>query len=413
VNSRERVKKVLSFGIPDRIPIDLGGTPATSISPLAYYNLRKKLNIDKGMFYIPNFVFQSVYPEKEILDLFNIDIIDAGRAFIESVEWKIWKLNEGIECLIPAYINIEDNSNGDTFVKNNDGFIVAKKRKDSSYFDECSLPYKKMVSIPTEFSEVDLKKTYWHIPIIPWHLNIFDDNQFKIFVKNIKDQYERSDKAISLLVGLGLMEEGKSLRGAENFYCDIYQDKKGTGRLLDALLDNNLKKLDRILKGVGNYIDIIRFADDFGFQDGPIISIEKYREIFKPRHKKMWDLIHKHSNCSVSLHSCGSVFQFIPDFIDAGMNILNPIQISAKDMQPEKLKKEFGKDLIFWGGCGDTQVVLPRGNAKDVEKNTKKNMEALGKDGGLIFAAINNIQSDIPPENIIALFETANKYSGY
>ena len=251
MNSRERVKKVINHEIPDRIPIDLGGTPATSISPLAYHNLRTKLKINKDMFYIPNFVFQSVYPENEVLELFNVDIIDAGRAFIQSIEWEKWKLNEEVECLIPAYIDIEENLDGETFIKNEEGIVIAKKRKDALYFDESSLPFKNMISIPQEINNNELERTYWHIPIVPWHLNIFDNSQYKTFIDTIKDLHEKSDKAISLLVGFGLMEEGKSLRGAENFYCDIYQDKKGTERLIDALTENNLQKLDRIIKGVG------------------------------------------------------------------------------------------------------------------------------------------------------------------
>ncbi|MCL5072274.1 MAG: hypothetical protein M1308_15495 [Actinobacteria bacterium] len=275
MNSRERVKKVINHEIPDKIPVDFGGTPSTSISPIAYHKLRKELGLKNKLFYIPNFVFQSVYPEDEILEKFNIDIIDAGRAFIESIDWKIWKLNDDIGCFIPGYIDLEINLDGDSVVKNKDGFVVAKKRKGSLYFDQCSFPYENLDSIPIKFNDYDLRKTttnYWNIPIMPLHLDIFEKSQNNIFVNTIKNLYEKSDKAISLLVGCPLMEEGKSLRGVENFYCDIYKDQKGTERLMDTLLYRYLELLTRLLEGVGKYINILRFADDLGFQEGPIIS---------------------------------------------------------------------------------------------------------------------------------------------
>jgi len=290
---------------------------------------------------------------------------------------------------------------------------VSKKRKDSFYFEECSWPFKNLKEIPVQIDDTVLKMIYWSIPFIPWHLDIFDSKQFEVFVNSIKELSEKTDKAISLMVLCDIFESAKSLRGTENFLCDIYQDKKGTERLLDVLLEKNLEKLKRLLDGVGRYVDILRFVDDLGFQNGPFIPPEKYREIFKPRYKKMWDFVHNNSKCAVSLHSCGSIFELLPDLIEAGVEVINPVQTSARDMEPEKLKKEFGKYIIFWGGCGDTQNILPFGNTKDVEKDTKERIKILGENGGLIFAHINTIQPDVPPENVISMLQTANEYGKY
>jgi uroporphyrinogen decarboxylase len=416
MNSRERVKKVIRHEIPDRIPIDFGGTPATSISPVAYHNLRKELRLEDKPFYIPNFIFQSVYPEDEILEKFSVDIIDCGRAFIKSINWKKWQLNDEIVCLIPEYINIDYDKEGNAYVKNNEGFVVAKKRKGSIYFDQSTFPYIDMSSMPESFDDSDLKKTitnYWNIAIVPLHLDLYKKDQYDLFINTLKDLSEKTDKAISLLVGCPIFAEGGSLRGVENFYCDLYQDKKGVERLLDRLLNGYMGLLDKILTGAGKYIDIIRFADDLGFQEGPIIPPEKYKEFFMPRHKKMWDFIHNNSDCAVSLHSCGSIFKIIPHLINAGLDILNPVQTSARDMEPEKLKKEFGKDIVFWGGCADTQNLLIFGDTGQVRKDTRDRMEKLGRDGGLIFASINAIQHDIDPKNVIALFEAAKEYGAY
>ena len=363
------------------------------------------------MFHVPNFAFQSVYPEDEIIEKFNIDLIDAGRAFIELVNWKMSQITDDISCLIPDYIDIEYDVDDVIYLKNKNGFIVAKKRKISLYFDSSPGPFEKMDSIPTTFNEEDLIKTVWDIPILPFNFDILDDSIFNIFVKTLENLYKKSDKAICLYIGCWLMEKPKLLRGTENFYCDIYQDENGTNRLLNKLLERYLKIIQRVINGAGKYIDIIRFADDFGTQNGPIISRKKFRDIFKPKYKEMWDFIHENSDCAVSLHSCGSVFELLPELIEAGLDILNPVQTSAKDMEPKKLKREFGKDLIFWGGCGDTQDVLVFGDSKEVEKDTRERIETLGKGGGLIFAHINNIQQDIPPKNIITMLDTINKFN--
>ena len=183
MNSRERVRKVLNNELPDKIPIDFGSTPATSISPIAYYELRNELVLKNNLFHVPNFAFQSVYPEDEIIEKFNIDLIDAGRAFIELVDWKMWQITDDISCLIPDYIDIEYDVDDVIYLKNKDGFVVAKKRKKSFYFDSSPGPFEKMDSIPTTFNEEDLIKTVWDIPILPFNFDILDDSIFNIFVK--------------------------------------------------------------------------------------------------------------------------------------------------------------------------------------------------------------------------------------
>jgi len=209
---------------------------------------------------------------------------------------------------------------------------------------------------------------------------------------------------------LNLFETGNFLRGIDNFLCDIYLDKNGTGSLLDRLVERNLKKLDRIIKGVGQYVDILQFGDDLGSQGGPFMSPNIYKEVFKPRHKKMWDFVHENSKCKVFLHSCGSIYELLPHLIDAGLDILNPVQTSAIDMEPEKLKKEFGKYITFWGGGCDTRDVLPSKTPKEIKEHVKRRIDILGKDGGFVFNQVHNILADIPPENVIAMLQAACEY---
>jgi uroporphyrinogen decarboxylase len=142
-----------------------------------------------------------------------------------------------------------------------------------------------------------------------------------------------------------------------------------------------------------------------------LIGCEKYREIFKPFHKRLWNYVHDHSDCKVTLHSCGAVSDFIPDLLDAGLDILNPVQTTATGMDPAWLKREYGKDLVFWGGGCDTQRVLSFGTPREVQDDVRKRVKILGRDGGLVFAQIHNIQADVPPENIVAML-TAVSESG-
>jgi len=415
MNSRERVRKVLNHEIPDRVPIDLGGTRTTSISTIAYNRLREKTGFKDGLAKMYDFVQQLAYPEEEIRDLFKVDIIDAGQAFLKSLsDWKKFRLNDGSYCLIPKTINLEIDDDGNILVKNLDGLTLGVKPASSLYADQAFWVYGNEPEIPKIIDEADLKLDLWsETSPPPGHLDIFKDEDFKIFVDSIEELYENTDYSICLRVGGNQVESGYSLRGMENYLCDIYLDKKGVNRLLDRLMEDYMRSIERIIESVGKYIDIVMFADDMGGQDGPLISPEIYREMFKLRHKKMWDYIHDKSDCKVFFHCCGSISELLPDLIDAGIDILSPVQTTAKNMEPEKLKKEFGKYIIFQGGCCNTSEVLARGSLKEVEEDVKNRISILGKGGGLIFNQIHNILADVPPENIIKMFESAYKYGQY
>jgi uroporphyrinogen decarboxylase len=172
----------------------------------------------------------------------------------------------------------------------------------------------------------------------------------------------------------------------------------------------HLNSLEKICKAVGDVVDIIRLGDDLGMNTGPLISPSMYRRFFKPRHTILCDYIKKHSHMHIFLHSCGSIYKLIPDLIEAGFEILNPVQTNARDMQPERLKKEFGKDVTFWGGGADTRSVLNFGKPSQVKDHVRANIEILAPGGGFVFNTIHNILPDVPAENIIAMFESINEY---
>lgn len=414
MKSRERVKMSINHKQVDRVPIDLGSMRSTGIATIAYNNLRKKLGITKGLAKMYDFIQQLAYPEKEIRDLFHVDVIDAGQAFLNNdSEWRKWTLNDGSKCLIPKYLNVEIDKEGTVLLKNNDNFILGKKPKSSLYVDQSYWVYKDLPKIPNTFNDKDLVKQLWAIPSPPWYLNIFNDNDYKLFINNIKKLHDETDYAIMLSVGCNLFETGNFLRGMENFLSDIYLDKNGTKRLIDKLVEGNMKFLDRVLKGVGEYVDLLQFGDDLGLQNGPFMSPDVFKEIFKPRYKKMWDFVHNNTDCKIFLHSCGSVFELLPHLIDAGVDVLNPVQTTTVNMEPEKLKKEFGKYITFWGGGCNTRDVLPNKTPTEVKEDVKRRIEIFSKGGGFVFNQTHNILADIKPENVIAMLEAAYEYGKY
>ncbi|MCL5071807.1 MAG: methyltransferase [Actinobacteria bacterium] len=414
MKSRERIRRVLNHEVPDRVPIDFGSMRSSGISTIAYNKLKQILNITEDPAKMYDFIQQLAYPEKEILEIFKVDVIDAGQAFLKNRdEWTEWVLDNGSKCLIPKFLNIEIDNKKTVFLKDKNNLILGKKPTTSLYVDQCFWVYKNLDLIPEDLRTNDLSKFIWAIPSPPWHLDIFNDKEFELFKSVIKNFYETTDYSIVLSVGCNLFETGTFLRGMENFLIDIYVDKKGVSRLLDKLVEENIKKLSRIIEGVGDYVDLLQFGDDLGSQDSPFMSPQIYRDLFKSRHKTMWDYVHNNSKCKVFLHSCGSIYELLPDLIDAGLDVINPVQTNCRNMGPEKLKKEFGKNLIFWGGCCNTRDVLSNKTPKEVELDVRKRMEILGKNGGLVFNQIHNILSNIPPENVVMMFKAALKYGQY
>lgn len=415
MNSRERISLAINHKQPDRIPIDLGGTCVSGIATITYNRLRKKMGISKGLAKMYDFCLQLAYPEKEVMDMFHIDAIDAGQAFLkEKNNWRKWTLNDGSECLIPKYLNVEIDNDQTVYLKNDEDIILGKKPKSSLYVDQAWRPYEDLDKIPENIVEEDLTKEMWAIPAPEWSLDIFDKDQYMVFIENIKELYENTDYAILLKVGCGLFEKGTYLRNFENFLIDIYTDKKGVERMHAKLMERYLKLLDRVIKGVGKYVDILMFGgDDLGGNDRGWMSLDIFKKMFKPKYKKMWDFVHNNSDCKVFLHSCGSIYEYIPDLIDAGVDILNPIQTNAANMEPERLKKEFGKDVTLWGGGCNTRDVLVSGSPEEVKEDVKRRISIFGEGGGYVFNQIHNVLADVPPRNVVAMLEAAYDFGKY
>ena len=183
-------------------------------------------------------------------------------------------------------------------------------------------------------------------------------------------------------------------------------------RFLDRLTEIHLEALEKFLAAVGPYVDIILFGDDLGMQTGPQVSPSMYREFFLPRHRLLWETAKKLADVKVMLHSCGSVAAYIPAFIEAGLDILQPVQTSARNMDAARLKREFGRELCLWGGGCDTQTVLPRLAPDQVAGDVRERMGILSPGGGYVFQQVHNIMANVPPQNIVAMFDAVNAPQG-
>jgi uroporphyrinogen decarboxylase len=191
---------------------------------------------------------------------------------------------------------------------------------------------------------------------------------------------------------------------------DLYLEPANVQRLLDKLLEMHMDFLSKICEAVGDLVDIIKFGDDLGTNTGPFMPVEIYREFFRKRHKKMCDFVKANSSAHTMLHCCGGIYELIPELIEAGFEILNPVQINAVNMEPELLKKEFGNELTFWGGGCNTQSILNRATPQQVRDHVRHNLEIFSRGGGYIFTSVHNIMPDVPPENIMAMFETVQEF---
>lgn len=277
---------------------------------------------------------------------------------------------------------------------------LGEKERKSLYFEPVYYPLR-------EAKVEDIEKYKW--PSAPSADQIA---QWKETAKRIREETDYA--VVGDVIGLGIFETAWSLQGLDRFMINIHRRLPLVEALLDKVLEVKLKQYEAYLSAIGPYIDVINLSDDMGTQHGPIVSPELYRKVVKPRQKVLCQSIKEKTNAKIFLHSCGAVSEFIGDFIDVGIDILNPIQVSAKGMGDTAwLKREFGKDIVFWGGGCDSQHILPFSTPEEVEREVRRRIEDLAPGGGFVFAPVHNIQPGVPPENIVALFAAAIRYGGY
>jgi uroporphyrinogen decarboxylase len=356
VNRRQRLLTTLKHQEPDRVPIDLGGTDVSSICKNSYIDLMRWLKRDPEPITVVNLVS------------WKLDIQDQGEYFE---------------------------------FKNEFGIGMRMPKEEGYYFDLYTHPLE-------ELTQDSLINFPWPDPT--------DASRWAEVGKRAKDLYEKTDYGlvVGAIFGGGPFEFGQYLMGMENFLRELVINPRLTDALMERITDFLIEAYTCMLREVGPYIQVIMICDDLAHQHGPIISPKMYRSRIKPLQARLVDTIKANTAAYVMYHACGATKEFLPDFIEIGIDIFNPVQVGAIGLDDTAaLKREFGRDLTFWGGACENQHILPFGTVEQVKDETKRRLDDLAPGGGFVFSPIHNIQNFVPPKNIMAMFEAAHEFGVY
>lgn len=414
MNSRERVLAAIAHKQPDQVPVDLGSTPSSGISAIAYSNLLKAIGRTDLPVQIYDVVQQLAQPDMSIIDRFGVDVLDIGRAFnTEEKDWHETILANGDKAFYPIHFNPVKQADGSYHCYDEDGKrLLALMPQGATFFDQSYFPY--INGFPENYDTLDeeMGRVLWSRYVhSPW-----DHTQDPDFWKTLRERTLQlrasTDKALMIVCGCNLFEWGTFLRRMDNFLMDLLCEPDQVARMLDQLLERHLATLAKVCESVGDIVDIIRFGDDLGMTSGPFMDVDTYRSLFKPRHKQLCDYVKTHSQMHTFIHSCGSISSLMPDLIEAGIEIFNPVQTNARQMEPEFLKKEFGQDCTFWGGGVETVGTLNNGTPEQVREQVLERLEIMSAGGGFVFNTVHNILPDVPPQNILAMFDAVKEFNG-
>jgi len=371
---RERWKAAVSHQPTSRPLLDLGSSLNTSISKLAYEKLLQ---------------FLKIKPQEETR------VVNTSFQVVEVAEPVLERLHIDTRPLFP------NPSLAPSPHCNPDGSYIDEWRiRYQPAYSNGKLLYYDAVTHPLSRGTVqELREAHWPNP--------HDRGRFEGLREKARRLRETTDYVIVGHAGdTSLFENARDLRGMANFLMDCIRNKEWVHTLMSKVCEIQCARVETYLSEVGEYLDVICVADDLSGQDRPLMSPSMYREMIKPYHKKYLEVIKNNTDAFLHFHSCGTVQYFLEDLIALEVDIINPVQVSAKGMDPKKLKTEFGDRIIFWGGI-DTQEILPHGTAEDTRREVRKMIRILGESGGYVLSAVHNIQAGVPPENIVAMFDEA------
>ena len=412
MTSRERILAAIEHRQPDKVPVDLASTPSSGISAIAYGNLKRHLGITRGHTRVYDVAQQVAQPEGVMLDQLGVDVMDIGRAFNAADGcWYDVRLADGQRAQYPSWFHPERQSDGSYVIRMPDGLDIAHMPAGGTFFDQSYFPY--VNGYPADYRNLsrDMVKVMWAaVAHSPWDHASEPDFWDQVRQKALELR-RTSDRALMLVIGCNLFEWGSFLRRLDNFLMDLLDDPANVEALLNALMELHMSALQKACQAVGDVADIMRFGDDLGTSTAPFMSVETYRRYFKPRQTQLCAYVHKHTPMKTFLHSCGSIHALLPDLIEAGFEIINPVQTNCRNMEPERLKRDFGKDICFWGGGCDPRAVLNRGTPQEVKDHVKRRLEIFMDGGGYVFNTVHNILPEVPPQNIMAMFEAVQEFN--
>jgi len=372
---RERVLAALNHQEPDRVPMDLGSTTATGITVGAYERLAQRFAVKPEIRLVDRMQQLTVVDER-ILQALDTDIRPVWLG--QPDHWTDEELPEG------GY--------------RDEWGVVRHKPEGSFYYDLTGSP------LAGEITVDQVVRHKWPDPT--------DPGRYRNLREDVRRLRQQDEYAVILNVPPAFVHTSQYLRGFVDWFMDLRLDPRLAGALMDAVLEVNLAIALEAIRQVGDEVDIVRTSDDIGHQRGPMVSLALYRELIKPRQKRYFRALHDATKAKIYYHSCGSVYSLMEDLIDVGVDILNPVQVAAAEMDTARLKRAFGERICF-AGAVDTQRVMPFGSPQDVTEEVKRRIADLAPGGGYILGAVHNIQPDVPPENIVALYEAGKQYGRY
>ena len=373
MTSRQRVRAALAHQEPDRVPMDVGGSLASGINFRAYEELTAYLG----------------WNEAWTFDAERSQTVEVS----EAVRRRLQTDMVGVRSPAPGPARRWSEGNLTCW---EDNWGVTWACPPGGHYYAANVPF------AGEPSLADLNAFPWPDPADPaWTEGL---------VEKVRWARSLGDYAISLSLSVGFVHQSQFMRGYESWLTDLLLNRRFAEALMDRILEIQLDIFARVVKLVGDQIDVICFGDDVAFQDSPMMSPRLYDQIVAPRHRRTFETLRAGTAAPIFYHSCGSVVSLIPKLINMGVNILNPVQVSAAGMDTAALKREFGRDLCFWGAI-DTHRVLPFGTPEEVRAEVRRRIDDLASSGGYVLAAVHNIQHGVTPANIVAMFDEGARYS--
>jgi len=378
---RERLRTALAHREPDRVPFDLGSTQVTSIASRAQSRLRARLGLPAAAARVSDRVQQLDHGEEDLLRVLEVD-------------------TRGLWPLTTRNGPVPETDDGEHLAHVDEwGLTYRIPREGAFWYD--------LAQSPLASGELTRERIDAH----PWPRG--SDPRLVAHLRAEAEAHREAGYAVVLKsLSAGLFEMAQRLRGMEAFLIDLVEAPVAAGLLLDRVLEVKLDYWRSALAALGDVVDVVAEGDDYGTQQSMLVSPATFRSVFKPRLAELVRAMKRGApDAFVFFHSCGSVRRILPDFLEIGIEVLNPVQTTAAGMEPVALKRDFGKDLSFWGGGVDTQSVLPRGTPAEVRDDVRRNVDALAPGGGFVFCAVHNIQADVPPENVLAMVEALRSHA--
>lgn len=409
MNARERVLASLNHREPDRVPVDLSGHRSSGIAAIAYARLRAYLGLSQQPIRVYDPVQQLAIVDEDVLQRFRVDTIELGRAFaLEDKWWAEWTLPDGTPCLMPVWARPE-RVEGDWVIRSQrTRRIIARMPAGCLYFEQTHWPFAERDDLDRLSDE--LSEGMWTaIASPPGPITAGPDGAL-VLAEGARRLRTQTDRAIIGLFGGNLLEMGQFLYRNDNFFMLLAGNPKRAHEFLDRVTEMHLANLERFLAVVGPHLDVVLFGDDLGMQNGPQVSPKMYREFFFSREKLMWARAKELApHIKIMLHCCGGVRELLPGLIEAGLDAINPVQITCRGMDAAGLKADFGRQLTFWGGGCDTRDQLSGGTPARVREHVRRQMDLWRPGGGYVFQQVHNIMADVPPANIVAMLDAVNE----